>query len=115
MKKGALVALACALCACASAPEIAPYGKDTFILSVGDTMGMSQPASLRVQAAQHASSHCARMGKVMQVRNSNDSGIAWLTSTSSSLVFSCLDESDPENRRPILRKEADAVIKVSGS
>jgi hypothetical protein len=100
------------LIGCASPSAIAPYGKDTYILSVDDVWGGYSPAQLQVKAAQEASAFCAKQGKVLRVRNTMGQGTYGWTSTSSSLIFSCVYESDPENTRPELRKEADTVIEV---
>lgn len=81
--------LALLLTGCAATTTIAPYGKDTFVLSVADTMGTSQRSELRVKAAQDANAHCAKLGKEMSVQSAEDKGVAWLTSTSSQLVFTC--------------------------
>lgn len=78
------------LAGCATSSTIAPYGKDTFVLSVADMMGTKQQSELRVKAAQDATDHCAKMGKQMSVQSAADRGIAWLTSTSSQIVFSCI-------------------------
>ena len=95
---------------CGSTSAIAPYGKDTYILNSGDSWGSQSPGALRVQAAQEANEYCAKQGKVLRVRNTSSQGEQWWTGTSSTLIFSCIDEKDPENTRPNLRKEADTVI-----
>jgi hypothetical protein len=46
----------------------------------------------------------------MRVRNTSGQGVQGWTGTSSNLIFSCIDENDPENIRPNLKKEADTVI-----
>lgn len=110
--KRMLILAAAVVAGCASTSAVAPYGKDSYILSVADGMGTRSSSDLKVQAALDANAYCAKMGKVMSVRNSTEQGSHWLTATSSGLVFSCLDESDVENKRPNLRKEPDAVIEV---
>ena len=77
------------LAGCAATTTIAPYGKDTFIVSVADSMGTSQRSELRVKAAQDANAHCAKTNKQMSVESAEDKGIAWLSSTSSQLIFTC--------------------------
>jgi hypothetical protein len=99
-----------ALCGCASQSKIVPYGKDTYLISVDDALGGYSPNGLQVKAAEKANAYCASMGKVIQVRNTNSQGNWGWTATSSSLIFSCIDESDSENRRPVLRNEPGTVI-----
>jgi len=98
------------LVGCASSSSVAPYGRDSYIISVDDIWGGHSLGKLQVKAAQEANAYCSKQGKVMRVRNTSGQGTQGWTSTSSSLVFSCIDESDPENTRPDLRKEPDAVI-----
>ena len=98
------------LSGCASTSAIAPYGKDTYILTTDDVWGMHSSGKLQVKAAEEANEYCAKQGKVMRVRNTSGQGVQGWTGTSSSLIFSCIDENDPENTRPNLRKEGDTVI-----
>lgn len=105
-----LAAAATLLASCATPSQIAPYGKDSYIVAVDDAWGATSPQSLQVRAAQEANAFCAKQGKVMRVRNTSGQGTTGWTITSSSLVFSCIAPDDPENTRPDLRKEADTVI-----
>ena len=98
------------LAACASPSAITPYGKDSYIVSVDDVWGGNSPGRLQVTAAQEANSYCAKQGKVLRVRNTSGQGTTGWTSTSSTLIFSCISEGDSENTRPELRKEAETVI-----
>ena len=107
---GLLACILALLTGCASTSAIAPYGKDSYILSVEDMWGGQSSGKLQVKAAQEASEYCAKQGKVMRVRNTSGQGVQWWTGTSSNLIFSCIDENDPENTRPNLRKEADTII-----
>jgi hypothetical protein len=95
---------------CASTSAIVPYGKDSYIINAEDVWGGLSPGKLQVHAAQKADAYCAKQGKVMRVRNTSGQGVQWWTGTSSNLIFSCIDENDPENARPNLKKEADTVI-----
>lgn len=99
-----------ALTGCASPSAITPYGKDSFIIAVDDAWGANSPGRLQVTAAQEANAYCTKKGKVLRVRNTSGQGTTGWTSTSSTLIFSCLDEGDSENTRPDLRKEADTVV-----
>lgn len=95
---------------CASTTDIVPYGKDSYLLAAEDIWGGHSRSSLQVKAAQRASQFCASQGKKFIVRNTNTTGTQGFTSTSSSLIFSCVSEDDKEFLRPNLRKEADTVI-----
>lgn len=110
MRKVMLVPAAAALFGCATTSDVVPYGKDSFLLSSGDVWGGYSQGTLQVKAAQRASSFCAERGKVFVVRNTGGQGIQGWTSTSSTLIFSCVSENDPEYQRPNLKKEADTVI-----
>ncbi len=89
---------------CATTTDVVPFGKDTYMLSAGDIWGGYSSGSLQVKAVQRANEYCQSMGKVFVVRNTGTSGIQGWTSTSSTLVFSCVDEKDTENTRPNLRR-----------
>ena len=110
MKKVIIMFYATFLFGCASTSAVVPYGKDSYIVSVDDVWGGYSPGKLQIKAAQKANAYCAKQGKVVRVRNTSGQGVHGWTSTSSNLIFSCIDESDPENTRPNLRKEADTVI-----
>ena len=104
-----VVAIA-SLVGCATTSDIVPYGRDSYMLSAGDVWGGYSGGTLQVKAAQRANEFCRSQGKVFVVRNAGTAGVQGWTSTSSTLVFSCVSESDPEFTRPNLRKEADTVI-----
>jgi putative hemolysin len=111
MKQAILIMSVTALMTgCATPSAITPYGKDSYIISVDDVWGGNSPGKLQVKAAQEANAYCAQQGKVLRVRNTSGQGTAGWTSTSSTLVFSCIAEHDVENTRPELRKEAETVI-----
>ena len=110
MRSVSVVSALVILSGCASTSEIVSYGKDSYLLNVEDITGVHSPGKLQVKAAQDASAYCAKQGKVMRVRNTPATDFARREGTSSSLVFSCIAENDPENTRPPLRKEPDVVI-----
>jgi hypothetical protein len=105
-----LVLLAACVGACATPSAVAPYGRDSYILAVDDVWGGHSPQALQVKAAQQANGYCASQGKVMRVRNQSGQGTPGWTSTSSSLIFSCIAEDDAENTRPDLRSTPTTVI-----
>lgn len=104
--KNALAVLGIAALAAgrATPSTVTPYGKDSYIIAVDDGWGVYSSSSLQVKAAQEANAFCAKQGKVLRVRNASERGTAGWTGTSSSLVFSCISEADPENTRPDLRR-----------
>lgn len=111
MKKSLVLVLITGLVGgCATTSDIVPYGKDTYMLSASDMWGGYAGGSLQVRAAERANEYCRSKGKVFVVRNSGTAGVQGWTGTSSTLIFSCVDERDPENVRPTLRREADTVI-----
>ena len=68
---------------------MAPAGRDSFMVHTS-----SGP-----RAANMASKKCSESGQVIVIRNlSTDINGA-------TMVFSCVDENDPENQRPNLRKD----------
>jgi hypothetical protein len=83
-----------------------------YILSVDAAWGGYSPGQLQVQAAQEASAFCTGQGKVSRVRYLTGVGTYGWETTSSSMIFSCIYESDPENKIPDFRIEADSVIEV---
>jgi putative hemolysin len=109
--KAFIVILIFVLTGCSSVSPVTPYGKDTYIIGAQDGgMGTKTTAQLQVMAAQQANEYCAKQGKVMHVRNTKgQTGSSW-EAASAGLIFSCIDESDPEYSRPSLRKEPDVLI-----
>ena len=95
---------------CATPSKVVPYGKDTYLISVDDVWGGHSPAQLQVNAAEKANEYCSKQGKVIRVRNADEHGCWGWTSTSSSLIFSCVDVTDYENTRPELRKDPNIII-----
>ena len=98
----ALAALLSLVTGCATTSQVVPYGKDTYMVAAEDVLGVGSSSSMQVNAARKASEFCAGQGKTMRVRNATQEGTQMWTGTSSSLVFSCITESDPENTRPNL-------------
>lgn len=108
--RAAAIVITVALSGCATTSEIVPYGKDSYLLAAEDAWGGHSQGALQVKAAKAAAEFCGRQNKVFVVRNTNASGVAGWTSTSSTLIFSCVDEQDPEYQRPNLRREPSTVI-----
>jgi hypothetical protein len=100
------------LAGCASTSAVTPYGRDSYIVSAQDSMHVPSPAKLQVRAAQKANEFCASKGMVMHVRNTSNN--VDFSGSSSSLICSCISESDPEHVRPDLRTVPDTVIEGRG-
>lgn len=92
MMQRACIASLAALVGCASPSAIAPYGKDSYIVTVDDALGGHSPGRLQVRAAEEANRYCTNQGKVLRVENSTNKGAFGWTSTASTLVFSCVNK-----------------------
>jgi hypothetical protein len=103
-----LIAAAVALAACVSTSKVVPMGKDSYMITA---LGQGAPAAgtQSVAAVEQANKYCAAMHKVIVVRRM-DTQNATIGSQSTNLVFSCVDENDPEYQRPNLRKDPTTVI-----
>jgi hypothetical protein len=64
----------------------------------------------RINGAKTANSYCDAMGKHMIVRRVDSSGVAGLTPVTSSFVFSCVGDDDPEYQRPNFRHDPNVVV-----
>lgn len=96
-----------ALAGCVSTSEIVPAGKDTYMVT-GASHGGAAGGKEGAAALKAANAHCEKMGKHLQIRRT-DSGYS-LNYASMNLIFSCLDENDPEYKRPDLRKDPTTII-----
>ena len=85
----ALLVLLLALAGCATHP-VMPYGKDTYIVTSDDSTGLFSRGRTEARALKAASQYCQKMGKKMEVKNSDAGGNIW-TGTNAKLVFSCVD------------------------
>ena len=77
---------------CASSSKIAPYGKDSYIMVVENYWGAESAGDLQFKAVQEGTNYCAKQGKAIKMSNSTKEGYQGWTSTSSTLIFSCVDE-----------------------
>lgn len=60
-----------ALAGCVTTSQIVPAGRDTYMVSAAnDTCGNCTPPQIR--AAQQASTYCAKLGKTMTMKDSNE-------------------------------------------
>jgi hypothetical protein len=108
MTKNTLLAttVALSLAACVNTSEPVPVGPDSYMISASASdPGITSAPS--VLAARHASQFCEENGRHMVIRHM-ETGFK-----SGTLVFSCVTDTDPEYKRPNLRKDADVVVERS--
>ena len=88
------------LSGCAYKSDAYLVGKDTYTITGTSDYGF---AGARNQAMRGASETCRKLGKYMQIVNSNQhkSYLFW----SVDLVFLCLDENDADYKRTQMRKD----------
>lgn len=98
-----------ALLACVSSSEIVPAGKDSFMV-VGRANGGLNAGKGLIAATKSANAYCAALHKVMILRHVESNGNAAVFGENQMLIFSCVNEDDPEYQRPNLKKDATAVI-----
>jgi hypothetical protein len=95
--------------ACVSNSEIVPAGKDSYLVTGAANGGMESGKSM-IAATKAANQYCGKMNKVMIIRRTDTGGSAGFGGEHSNLIFSCVDENDPEYQRPNLRKDPTTVI-----
>jgi hypothetical protein len=61
--------------------------------------------SATVKSMQTANAFCAKQGKFAVVRNTSGSTNPFGYNVSNELIFSCIDENDPDYQRPNIRKD----------
>lgn len=102
--KIAIFAVFAVLTGCVSASEIVPAGKDSYMVSARAMGGINSGQGI-IEATKTANAYCAKSGKLMLIRHTETGGSAAFGGEHSNLIFSCVDESDPEYQRPNLRKD----------
>jgi putative hemolysin len=95
-----VVAMIVVLAGCASASEIVPAGKDSYMVVGQARGGAMMTGKSIIEASKAANAFCAQKGLNMQIRTSDTDGSATWTAETSKLIFSCLREDDPEYKRP---------------
>ena len=97
------------LSACMSTSDIVPAGKDSYMV----TVSMSGPGAGqgRVNAVKSANAYCATISKHMIIRRYDTSGAGvTVNPLVTTLIFSCVGDSDPEWARPNLHTDPTTVI-----
>jgi len=96
-----LIATNAAVAGCVSTPEVVSMGKDSYMI-------MEVGANKQTAVVGQANKYCAALGKVIVVRRMDTKSDRKFQSTS--LIFSCVLETDPEYRRPNLKQDPTTVI-----
>ena len=97
---------------CTSTSDVTPMGRDTFMVGSQARGGFISTADLAAMSVRKANDFCAARVKEMLPSNVENKGVRGFTPQENTFIFLCLDASDPENQRPRLRREPDAVIQV---
>ena len=104
IKTPSLLPLIClGLAACKTSSPVVPMGKNTYQVSSHVAACVSCSAS--VKSLQTANKYCASMGRFAVVRNEQNTTNIFGYNVGNELVFSCVDENDPEYQHPTLRKD----------
>ena len=79
------------LASCAGVTDVVSTGKDTYMIASHGTMGWSSGGAQKAQAFTQANEFCQKMGKVVEMINSNDSGNGGFGKISSAEIsFKCV-------------------------
>lgn len=102
-RKIAVFAFAALLTGCVTTSDVVPMGKDSYMLSSSSPGGPGVQNGA-VTAVSAASRYCEAHNKHMIFRHTSSTrfGFAGITTD---LVFSCVDDDDPEYTRPNVRKD----------
>jgi len=84
-------------------------GRDSYLIT-GHARGGTVAGESLIAASKQANAFCAKQGLVMIFRHSQAGGNAAFGGETDQLLFSCVSESDPEYKRPNIRKDADVVV-----
>ena len=94
------------LVGCTSTTGVMQLGKDTYTLS-SEAHGTGSISGNDIKAKQsalsEANAYCLKLGKVINVKNTNMSSTGF--GSTSELIFQCLDNDDPSYARPEYRRE----------
>jgi hypothetical protein len=111
MKYILMSSIAIMLAGCAST-GVVPIGQDTFMISKQGAGGFVSVGSLKADIFQEASAYCISKKQTFQVVNTRDQPAGFGRPPEAEVQFMCLNDNDPEIRRPKLQKTADSVIEI---
>lgn len=106
------IGLLMALAGCVTTSDVTSMGRDTFMISTDARGGFNSSSELTARSAQKANSYCAGLGKQMLPTSIENQGVRGWTPQENTLMFRCLTANDPDNQRPIMRREPNSVIEV---
>jgi hypothetical protein len=94
------------LVGCGMPSGVVPVGPDSYMTSATalGVIGSAAPMG----AAREASRYCEQQGRHMIIRNTQNTTLS-AGPTTSTLVFSCVTDTDPEYHRPTLRNDIGVV------
>ena len=101
-----ILSLSVLLASCVSTSPIVPMGKDSYMITGSGNGYPSSRGQSKALAAQQANEYCANMKKLIVVRRMDSDMFGTVTT----LVFSCVNEDDPEYVRPNLRRDPTTII-----
>jgi len=104
-----VLVISISITACVTTSNIVPIGRDSYMIT-GRASGGQNAGKGIIAATERANEYCATNKKFMIVRRMDTQGAATLGSESNTLIFSCVDENDPEYIRPNIRSGANVVI-----
>lgn len=84
-------------------------GKDSYIVT-GNASGGRFAGHGLLAASKKANEFCAAQDKFMIARRTDTTGNAAIFGENSSLIFSCVSASDPEYKRPDMRKDPNVIV-----
>lgn len=96
-----------ALTGCVMSSEVVPVGPDSFMVNTTVRGGGGAGG---IEAVKVANRYCDSSNLHMIVRRVDSTGVPGWTPVSSNLIFSCVSDSDPEYRRPNLKREPNVRI-----
>ena len=94
------------LASCVSMSDIVSVGKDTYMISGSSRAFAAGGGKLKADLLKEAENFCASKNKVLLMTNATAKDMVFGQSAAhSEVIFRCLDENDPEFKRP----EIDSV------
>jgi hypothetical protein len=98
----AIIVAALILSGCAQVSPVLSTGNNSYMISV---VSHSQFSEAMVKASADADKYCATLGKKVVINHMDTAGTQFMSSSSARVQFSCYDESDPQYRQSVLRKD----------
>jgi hypothetical protein len=98
-----IIVAALLLAACVTTSKVVPAGKDSFMIVASVDCANCTPSQVR--AVDQANAYCGTLSKFMVIRRMNGEKFDLGIGNKTTLIFSCLDKSDPEYTRPNLQAD----------